>query len=63
MSFMQHARIAFTRNLVVNGKWGSSFWFRSVVPKVGGTARLGTVRNSRGSVKQTWAFGGVRRPS
>ena len=30
----------------------------AVVPKVGGTATLGAVRNSRGAVKQKWAVGG-----
>jgi len=30
----------------------------AVVPKVGGTAPLGAVRNSRGPVKQKWAIGG-----
>jgi len=29
-----------------------------VVSKVGGTASLGAVRNSRGAVKQKWAVGG-----
>jgi len=29
-----------------------------VVPKVGDTAPLGAVRNSRGAVKQKWAIGG-----
>jgi len=32
--------------------------YTAVVPKVGGTAPLGAVRNSRGSVKQKWAIGG-----
>jgi len=32
--------------------------YGSVVPKVGGTAPLGAVRNSRGAVKQKWAVGG-----
>jgi len=36
---------------------------RPVVPKVGGTAPLGVVRNSRRAVKQKWAVGGDRRPS
>jgi len=31
---------------------------KPVVPKVGGTTPLGTVRNSRGAVKQKWAVGG-----
>jgi len=31
---------------------------RSVVPKVGGTAPLGAVRNSSGAMKQKWANGG-----
>jgi len=31
---------------------------RTVVPKVGGTAPLGAVRNSRGAVKQKWAVRG-----
>jgi len=30
----------------------------AVVPKVGGTAFLGAVRNSREAVKQKWAVGG-----
>jgi len=29
-----------------------------VVPKVGGTALLAVVRNSRGAVKEKWAVGG-----
>jgi len=32
--------------------------FRTVVPKVGGIAPLGALRNSRGAVKQKWAIGG-----
>ena len=32
--------------------------YKLVVPKVGGTAPLGAVRNSRGAVKQKWAIGG-----
>jgi len=31
-----------------------------VVPKVGGIAPLGAVRNSRGAVKQKWAIGGQK---
>jgi len=31
---------------------------KAVVPKLGGTALLGEVRNSRGAVKQKWAVGG-----
>jgi len=32
--------------------------YTSVVPKVGGTAPLGAVGNSRGAVKQKWAVRG-----
>jgi len=31
---------------------------KAVIPKVGGTAPLGAVRNSRRAVKQKWAVGG-----
>jgi len=43
--------------------WGESRrqaleqWFPKF-PKVGGTATLEAVRNSRGAVKQKWAIGG-----
>jgi len=36
----------------------SFIYDRAVVPKVGGTAPLGAVRNFRGAVKQKWAVGG-----
>jgi len=34
-----------------------SIYIRTVVPKVGDTAPLGTVRNSRWAVKLKWAIG------
>jgi len=38
--------------------WMQNQSFIPVVPKVGGTAPLGAVRNSRGPVKQKWLVGG-----
>jgi len=35
-----------------------TYSYKAVVPKVGGTAPLGALRNSRGAVKQKWAVGG-----
>jgi len=34
-----------------------TYSYKAVVPKVGGTAPLGALRNSRGAVKQKWAIG------